>query len=166
MRVHAWRLAGGRAIHPKCLFDRGVRIERPWLVELGARCVLQADVWLNVGGESACLRIGDHGFIGRGVEIEVSSSVSIGRGALIAPGVFITDHDHSTQCGRPMFEQACLAAPVRIGDDVWIGANAVILRGVEIGDGAIVGAGAVVTRGVPSHSIVAGVPARVIGRRE
>lgn len=54
------------------------------------------------------------------------------------------------------------SAPVVIGDGVWIGARATILKGVTIGDGAVVAAGAVVTRDVPAHSLVAGVPARVV----
>lgn len=166
LRVHRYRLFGGRGIDRKCLFDHGVRIERPWLAKLGPRCVLQPQVWLNIGSDDASLEIGDHTFIGRGAEIEVSRSVRIGRGGLIAPGVFITDHNHSISLSRPMFEQACIAAPVAIGDDVWIGANAVILSGVEIGDGAIVAAGAVVNRSVPARAIVAGVPARVIKQRE
>jgi acetyltransferase-like isoleucine patch superfamily enzyme len=56
-------------------------------------------------------------------------------------------------------------APVTIGDDVWIGAHAVVTGGVEIGRGAVVAAGAVVTRDVPPHAIVGGVPAMVIGER-
>ena len=166
LRVHRYRLLGARGIDGKCLFGRGVRVERPWLATLGPRCVLQQDVWLNIGANSASLDIGAFTFIGRGVEIEVSTRVAIGRGGLIAPGVFITDHNHGTALGLPMFEQPCVAAPVMIGDDVWIGANAVILPGVEIGDGAIVAAGAVVNRSVPANAIVVGVPAQVIRYRE
>jgi maltose O-acetyltransferase len=54
--------------------------------------------------------------------------------------------------------------PVIIGDDVWIGHGAVILKGVTIGDRAVIGAGAVVTRGVPADTVVAGNPARVVKR--
>lgn len=165
-RVHGWRLAGGAHIHPKCIFGKGVQIERPWTVTMGTRCMLQPDVWLNVGSDKATLEIGEYTFLGRGVEIEVSQRVRIGRGALIAPGVFITDHNHGTLPGRPMFEQPCIAAPVEIGNDVWIGANAVILPGVSIGDGAIVAAGAVVTQDVAASNIVGGVPAKFIKRRE
>ena len=53
-------------------------------------------------------------------------------------------------------------APIVIGDHVWIGTNAIVLKGVTIGDGAVIAAGAVVTRDVPAHSLAAGVPARVI----
>ena len=165
LRVHACRLAGGHRIDPKCLFDRGVRIDRPWLASLGPRCVLQSDVWLNIVSDSAKLDIGASTFLGRGVEIEVSQRVRIGTGCLIAPGVYITDHDHALDVGVPMFEQPCVAADVEIGDDVWIGANVVILPGVSIGNGAVVGAGAVVTRSVAERAIVAGVPARVIKYR-
>jgi maltose O-acetyltransferase len=127
--------------------------------------MLQRDVWLYVGGESARLSIGEYTFIGRGVEIEISTRVTIGRHGLIAPGVFITDHNHGTSIDEPIFRQPSVHSTVVIGDDVWIGANAVILPGVNIGDGAVVGAGAVVTSDVPPRSIVGGVPARLIRNR-
>ena len=162
VRVHGYRLAGGRGIHPKCLFERGARIDRPWRVTMGERCVLQREVWLSVGSSDGVLEIGDHTFFGRGVEIEVSQRVSIGCGVLIAPDVYITDHNHQTTLGTAMFERPCIAAPVQIGADVWIGTKCVILPGVTIGDGAVIAAGAVVSRDVPAGAIVAGVPARVI----
>jgi acetyltransferase-like isoleucine patch superfamily enzyme len=165
LRVIGYRAIGGRGIHGKCLIGRGARIERPYRLRMGERCVLQRQVWLNIGSDSASLDIGAYSFIGQGTEIEVSREVRIGRGALIAPGVFITDHNHDTRRGRPMFEQPCIAAPVVIGDDVWIGANAVILPGVMIGDGAVVAAGAVVSRNVDAATVVGGVPARVLRYR-
>jgi acetyltransferase-like isoleucine patch superfamily enzyme len=62
-------------------------------------------------------------------------------------------------------EQPCSVKPVKIGKDVWLGANVAVLTGVEIGDGAVVGANAVVTSDVPCMSIVAGVPARILRYR-
>jgi acetyltransferase-like isoleucine patch superfamily enzyme len=165
MRVHIVRLQGGRRISPKCLFGSGSKVEMPWNVEMGVRCVLEPFVWLKVGGSKARLSIGEYTFIGRGSEIEVSHAVSIGKNCLIAPGVFITDHNHSTEPGQLIWHQSCLPSPVEIGEDVWIGAHAVVLPGVRIGSGAVVGAGAVVNRDVPPNTIVGGVPARVIGDR-
>ena len=120
----------------------------------------------NVGDPDACLRIGEYTFIGRGTEIEVSRRVTIGKGVLIAPGVFITDHNHALKLGAPMFQQRGEEAEVVIGDDVWIGANAVVLCGVTIGEGAVVAAGAVVNRDVEPYAIVGGVPAKPIGSRK
>lgn len=165
LRAHLYRWQGAD-VHPKCLLGRGTRLEHPWTVHLGARCMLQPDVWLNVGDPDACLRIGEYTFIGRGTEIEVSRRVTIGKGALIAPGVFITDHNHALKLGAPMFQQRGEEAEVVIGDDVWIGANAVVLCGVTIGEGAVVAAGAVVNRDVEPYAIVGGVPAKPIGSRK
>ena len=66
----------------------------------------------------------------------------------------------------PARRQDLEPAPIRLGDDVWIGANATVLPGVAIGDGAVVAAGAVVTRDVPPMTVVGGVPARVIKQIE
>ena len=55
LRVHVYRLTGARGIDPKCLIGKRSRIERPWCLELGSRCVLQPDVWLNIGADTARL---------------------------------------------------------------------------------------------------------------
>lgn len=164
-RVMRYRAIGGTLINPKCMFYSGVRIDKPWLVEMGPRCVLHQDVWLSVSSTSGKLRIGANVFLGRGAIIEVNHEVTIGDGGLIAPNVYITDHNHSMQLGVPMWQQPCRPAPLSIGNDVWIGANAVVLPGVKIGDGAVIAAGAVVTKSVLPDHIVAGVPARQIGWR-
>jgi len=164
LRAHRYHLLGAN-LQPKCLIGRNAKLEHPWRIWMGTRCVLQEDVWLNVGGASGELHIGEYTFIGRGTEIEVARSVTIGRGGLIAPNVFITDHNHGTRLGEMMFEQRSEIAPISIGDDVWIGAHAVVLCGVTIGDGAVVAAGAVVHRDVPPYAIVGGVPARLLKHR-
>jgi acetyltransferase-like isoleucine patch superfamily enzyme len=112
------------------------------------------------------LSIGENTFIGRGSFIQAGGGVRIGRDVLIAPGVKIWSSDHRfSDRRRPIRLQGHDFGLVAIGDDVWIGVDAVILRGVAIGTGAIVGAGAVVTKDVAPFSIVAGVPASVIGER-
>ena len=132
---------------------------------MGKRCVLEFNVWFNIVRDDAHLAIGDYTFIGRGAEIGVSHNVHIGKNCLISPGVFITDHNHGIEMGKLMNIQETVPSPVEIGNDVWIGANSVILPGVNIASGAVVGAGAVVSNQVSSYSIVAGVPARIIGSR-
>ncbi|HSV14851.1 MAG TPA: acyltransferase, partial [Tepidisphaeraceae bacterium] len=88
------------------------------------------------------------------------------RHVAIGPGCYITDHDHGLDPSRPPLAQQMIAAPTRIEDWVWIGANAVILKGVTIGQRTIIGAGSVVTRDLPPNVIAVGVPARVVRQRE
>ncbi len=115
---------------------------------------------------SASITIGDDCGIS-GATICAAVSVSLGRRCLLGANVQIVDTDfhplkpegrrHSDD------EREIAAAPVRIGDDVFIGANAIVLKGVVIGEGSVVGAGSVVTRSVPPRAIAAGNPAKVIG---
>ena len=134
-------------------------------IELGTRVEVEHDVFLKLVTSDARLAVGDFVFIGRGTEIDVAQSITIGAHTLIAPNVFITDHTHNAGRAARLAAQGNRIAPVSIGSDAWIGAGAIVLPGVAIGDGAVVGAGAVITHDVASYAIVAGVPARVIGER-
>jgi acetyltransferase-like isoleucine patch superfamily enzyme len=155
----------GCQIGPKGRVGVRTRIDRPSRVRVGARAVFESDVWLKVTAGTAQVVVGEFVFFGRGVEIDVSESVSIGNHVLLAPGVFITDHSHNFAAGTLIDAQGCAARPVVIEDDAWLGVRSVVLPGVCIGRGAIVGAGAVVTSDVAPNAIVAGVPARVVGHR-
>jgi acetyltransferase-like isoleucine patch superfamily enzyme len=132
---------------------------------------LQAGSFLTINGVflihtgcSISVDPGGHLLLGSGyannnITIDCFERVVIGQGVAISKGVTIRDSDsHSINGKSP------IAAPILIGNHVWIGLNATILKGVSIGDGAVVAAGAIVTRDVPPNALVAGVPARVIER--
>ena len=99
-----------------------------------------------------------------GVFGSVPYLITIGKSVEITSGVRFITHDGAVWCLRndPSYKELDLFGPIKIGNNVFIGNNAIILPGVTIGDNVIVGAGAVVTRDIPSGSVVAGVPARVI----
>lgn len=105
----------------------------------------------------ACLKIGG-GFINNNGKISCFKSIEIGDGVKISENVTIRDSDNHTII-REGYE---VSQPVKIGNHVWIGLGAIILKGVTIGDGAVIAAGAVVTRDVPPKALAGGVPAKVI----
>lgn len=105
--------------------------------------------------------IGDHTRIG--LHNTVIGPVTIGNHVNLAQGITVTALNHNfAGKGLRIDEQGVTTTPVTIGDDIWIGANAVILPGVTIGNHSVVAAGAVVTKDVPPHTLVAGVPAKKI----
>ena len=126
---------------------------------LGRRSVVESYACINnaVGD----VIIGDHTRIG--LHCTVIGPVTIGSHVNLAQGITITALNHSFEdTAKRIDEQGITTKPVIIGDDVWIGTNAVILPGVTIGRHSVVAADAVVTKEVPEHSLVAGVPAKII----
>ena len=119
-------------------------------------CILFAGVRIEVR-RGAELRIGKGTVVNRNARIVCDSSISLGDGCLIAYDAIIMDTDEHEVPGHPKG-----AKSVTIGNGVWIGARALVLKGVTIGDGAIIGAGSVVTRDIPPWSVAVGQPARVI----
>ena len=105
--------------------------------------------------------IGDHTRVG--LHNTIIGPVKIGNNVNLAQGITVTALNHNfSDSNKRIDEQGVSTNPVTIEDDVWIGANAVVLPGVKIGNHCVVAAGAVVTKDVPPHSLVAGVPAKVI----
>jgi len=125
---------------------------------LGRRSVIESYSCIN----NACgdIIIGDNTRIG--LHNTVIGPVSIGSNVNIAQGVVITALNHNfSEEGKRIDEQGVSLQPITIADDVWIGANAVILPGVSIGEHSVIAAGAVVSRNIPPHSLAMGVPAKV-----
>ena len=138
----------------------GVRIlKKNATLTAGRKVQLHRQVKLSVWGTSgqALLSIGDGTAIGDRTEIHAGQKVTIGSGCNISWDVCIIDRDYHKLDGD---REAML--PVEIGDRVWIGCRAIVLKGVRIGEGAVVAAGSIVTRDVPPNALVAGNPARVI----
>lgn len=130
---------------------------------LGRKSVVESYCCINnaVGD----VTIGDYSRIG--IHCTVIGPVCIGHHVNLAQGITVTALNHNFEdTSKRIDEQGISTKPVVIGDDVWIGANAVILPGVKIGTHSIVAAGAVVTKDVPEYSLVAGVPAKVIKKLE
>jgi len=133
-------------------------------IQLGENSLLEINGGFNMysGGFIKVMDNGhlvlNGGFINESVEITCASKITIGKGATIARDVVIRDYDGHT-IELPNYK---ISKPIIIGDNVWIGNRAMILKGVTIGDGAIIGAGSIVTKDVPSRAIVTGIPAKVV----
>ena len=169
VRTAWWRVLGMQVASGTLLPK--VHVTWPHQVSLGANCILEHDIYFKYDGIWApgpSILIRDRVFIGFGCEFNVRRRLEIGADCLIASGCKFIDHDHGTARGDvPMREQTAGAeAEIVLEEDVWLGANVVVLKGVRIGRGAIVAAGAVVTSNVPPHEIWGGVPARRIAERK
>ena len=124
---------------------------------LGRNSVVESYCCINnaVGN----VTIGDYTRIG--IHCTVIGPVSIGNHVNLAQGITVSALNHCfDDTNQRIDEQGITTSPVVISDDVWIGANSVILPGVTIGRHAVIAAGAVVTKDVPSNTLVGGVPAR------
>lgn len=111
------------------------------------------------------LKIGNNVFTNRHVMINANNSgeILVGNDVLIGPNVVIVAFNHNYLDDlKQINHQGVTSGKIVIEDDVWIGSNAVILPNVTIGTHSVIAAGAIVTKDVPAHTIVAGVPARVI----
>jgi acetyltransferase-like isoleucine patch superfamily enzyme len=135
-----------------------VRVAAGGRLEIGDHAFIDEGVVLQVsaGGH---LAIGPSCFVGHHCTLAAEGSVSIGTGTFLAEMVSVRDHDHVV--GAPPSRGGLISSAVDIGEDVWIGSKATVLRGVEIGDGAVIGAHSLVRSAVPPRHLAVGAPATV-----
>jgi maltose O-acetyltransferase len=127
---------------------------------------LSGYTYIEARHPDSLVEIGERTHLNNGITlISEGPGISIGRRCLIGPGVHIYDSDfHALEASKRETEPP-LRAAVTIGDEVFIGSGAMLLKGVRVGAGSVVGAGAVVTSDVPDGAVVAGSPARAVGSR-
>lgn len=166
LRLTYWSLQGMKL--GKGTSFSSLHVTWPHQVQVGSNCRIEHEVYFHFDGiycPGPRIVIGNSCFIGSGCEFNITEGIEIGNHCLIASGCRFVDHNHAMEPGVAMCRQQTTSARISLGEDVWIGANAVILEGVTIGSGAVVAAGAVVTRPVAANAIVAGIPARLIRSR-
>lgn len=171
----AWAEAWQREVQASLVELETVTIEEGCFVAPEARLFAEPGRPIHLGaGSSVAADAFIHGpvTLGRGVSVNARASIDggaggvlIGEGTRIATGAALYAFDHGLDPGRPVREQPVTSRGIRLGVDVWVGANAGITDGVTVADHAVVGMGAVVTHNVPAWAIVGGVPARILGDR-
>lgn len=147
-------------------FDDRIEIMRyPANFKVGSNAVLKEGCKICPCNEQATISIGENTTIGYYTMLFASESIQIGANCLIAPFAYLVDSDHGIAKDQLINQQPNITAPIIIEDDVWIGTNAKILKGVHIGKGAVIAAGALVKDDVAPYTIVGGLPAKKIGER-
>jgi acetyltransferase-like isoleucine patch superfamily enzyme len=177
------------AVGRNVTFGHGVVLRHPAKVRLGDDVVVDDLVVLDAKGTSnRGIVVGNGGFLGRGTilsckngnitlgdhvnigfnsEIFSGSDVTVGRYGLFAAYTYLVGGGHVFEGrGTPVIEQPRESKGIHLGDNVWLGAGALVMDGVRIGDDVVVGAGAVVTSDLPPGSVAVGVPAKVVRTRE
>jgi acetyltransferase-like isoleucine patch superfamily enzyme len=142
----------------------GILNSKKGQLHVSENCTLSTGCILNCYGGS--IKINYNTFLGEYVIIYGHGGVEVGANTLIAMHTCIVSSNHDIPKQNELIRsKQDILLPVKIGDDVWIGAGCKILGGVSIGNGCVIGAGSVVTKNIPDHAIAVGNPARVIRYR-
>jgi acetyltransferase-like isoleucine patch superfamily enzyme len=144
-------------------------INWPHQLSIGSHCTLEDNLifkYDSVWKKGPNILIGNNVFIGNNTEFNISERITIGHNSLIASYCRFVDHDHGMSDLKTLIRlQESTTSPIVIEENVWIGSNCTILKGVSIGKGAVIGAGSVLNKSVPPNEVWAGVPAKLIRKR-
>ncbi len=162
-------------VRPRCAhLGAHATIMAPWYVDISGPNIsighsftaintasqrVQIGVWGRGPGQGR-VTLGDACLMSPGSRISASDEIILGDGCMLANGAYITDSDWHGSYNR--VDRADEPTPVYLGDNVWVGDHATVLKGVTIGDNSVVAARSVVTKSVPENVVVAGNPARVV----
>lgn len=165
--IHAffWCLIHGVKYKKGLYIGRHVKKER--YVKLVVGCFSRISHNCLLWGNGT-IEIGDNSSIGSWSRIYSSKygGVKIGSNTMSASHLYIIDSDHSTSKNDLIVNQKLISKKVTIGDDVWMGYNVTILRGVNLDNGVVCGACSLVTKSFSKNAIIGGVPAKIIKYRE
>ena len=162
-----WLKLGGMKIGNRTYLPK-LMVTWPHQVAIGANCILEHGVYFKYDGiwsAGPSIFIQDEVFIDAYCEFNISEGIKIGKKAMIASGCKFIDHDHGTSIKTSMNGQKPIVKPIIIEEELWLGANVVVLKGVQIGKGAVVGAGSLVLKDIGINEIWGGVPAVFIKKR-
>ncbi len=126
--------------------------------KMGKNVVVNTPFWCDYGYQTT---VGDYFFANRNCQIQDGGGVTFGDHVFIAPNCTFTTAEHAIDAAQRNAGME-IAKPIRVGNNVWIGAGVTVLAGVTIGDNTIIGAGSVVKRDIPANVIAVGVPCRVL----
>ena len=154
---YRWKNPANVRIAPLCDFYNPKNIEFKGIANIGKGTLFSAyGGTIEIGNSFSC-NTNCH------INASIGGEVSMGKNILVGPNVVIRTANHNfNDKDKPMNKQGHNYANIKVDDNVWIGANSVILGGVIIGKGSVIAAGAVVNKNVEPFTIVGGVPAKIL----
>lgn len=162
-----WRFMGMK-VGSNSFIPKDTNVTWPHQVILGKNCQLEHGIYFHYDGiysDGPSICIGDNVFIGNHTEFNITEKIIVGNNCLIAAGCRFVDHNHSFHLGELIREQLAPKSKIILENDVWLGCNVIVLKGITIGKGAIVAAGSVVNKSIPPYEIWGGIPAKKISER-
>ncbi len=145
-----------------CLSSNGVTV--------GDNVTIREFSWLQLTSKLSnpgdSISIGSNTYIGPRCNLGAAAPLKIGARCQIGAGVSFIAENHKFDSGSEIFNQGVTRIGISIGNDCWIGNNAIILDGVSVGTGVVIGAGSIVTKNIPDNVVIIGNPARIIKSRD
>jgi acetyltransferase-like isoleucine patch superfamily enzyme len=152
-------------LETKSILPYSTNVTWPHKLSIGKKTLIENSVSFKYDGpysENKSILVGDNVFIGANCEFNIKKKIVIKNDTLIASGCKFIDHDHGIAKDCLFRLNEGYSDEIIIAQNVWIGANSIILKGVTISQGAVVAAGAVVNTNIPENEIWGGVPAKKI----